>query len=246
MNRPTALGRLENQSTMGVREYLTPTDAENLDCINQEYENLQAINFEFQNAIQGIQSARQNIDREISSFNVLDQFLYDEQGVEKVEQYSQQIDQLINTVDLNPVNSSMALGTKAILDAVKYAKDADPNFQIMNLENRIGVLESDILEKGAEKNTLEMKTAFSNVVVDLSKDVESKHITLLQGIDRYTREVKNRSGNVERTFQIINNINLPQVTNLVTPSNIEAEAGKNLFLFMSSCLRAQNVVDPPM
>jgi hypothetical protein len=238
MSNFTLTGRPEDESTMSVKEALTETETENLICIQESLPELQAMDLAFSNGIVQLQSARTNIDREIAAFDVLDRFLYDPAGVQKVDQYNLQLNTVIGTTDLNPVNSAMALGTKAILETVRFAKEADPSFELFDLETRITNLESETLGLTAEKNRLDFETQLSNEVVLLSQQVEKKHNDLQTNLQRYNQTVIRRSGNVERTFNIINSLNIPlPETSNVTPTDLEAKAGYNTFLFLTSCLK---------
>jgi DNA repair exonuclease SbcCD ATPase subunit len=232
-------GRPESNSTVSVKEFVSETDNENLLCIQESLPELQAMDLAFANGIEQLQSARTNIDREISAFDVLDRFLYDPSGVQKVNQYRSQLNSVIGTTDLNPVNSAMALGTQAVLEMVRFAKEVDPGFELSDIETRVSQLESETESLTAERNKVEFESQLSQEVVLLAQQVEKKHDDLQTNLRRYNRTVISRSGNVERTFQIINSLNLPlPQTSNVTPSETEAKAGHNTFLFLASCMRA--------
>jgi hypothetical protein len=235
----TLTGRPEPQSTVSVKEFVTESEIENLICIQESLPELQAMDLAFANGIEQLQSARTNIDREIAAFDVLDRFLYDPSGVQKVDQYNLQLNTVIGTTDLNPVNSAIALGTKAILETVRFARESDPTFELLDAENRLDNLETETLGLAAEKNRLEFETQLSNEVVLLSQQVEKKHSDLQTNLQRYNQTVIRRSGNVERTFNIINSLNIPlPETSNTTPSDAEAKAGHNTFLFLTSCLKS--------
>lgn len=235
----TLTGRPEDTSTVSVKEFVTESEIENLICIQESLPELQAMDLAFANGIEQLQSARINIDREIAAFDVLDRFLYDPSGVQKADQYNLQLNTVIGTTDLNPVNSAIALGTKAILETVRFAREADPTFELLDAENRLDNLETETLGLTAEKNRLEFETQLSNEVVLLSQQVEKKHSDLQTNLQRYNQTVIRRSGNVERTFNIINTLNIPlPETSNTTPSEAEAKAGHNTFLFLTSCLKS--------
>ena len=235
----TLVGRPEDNSTMSVKELLSEDEVTNLSGVQSNFELLQCMDLSFTNANQQIVSARRNIDRENSAFNILDTFLYDPNNIQKIDQYRSQLSSVIGTTDLNPVNSSMALGTKAVLEAVKFAKDADPGFQISDLETRLTNLETENQELAAEKNFLEFETQLSNEVVILSNTVESKHTTLQTNLNKYSRDVIQRNPLVERTFRIINSLDIPLPhTSNVNPTELEARAGHNTLLFLTSCMRS--------
>jgi len=234
----TLIDRPEDKSVMNTKELLSDSDLDNLLGVRDNFEELQSMDTVFTNAIQQITSARQNIDREIASFNILDQFIYDPDNIQKVDEYRSQIQTVVGTTDLNPVNSAMALGTKAVLEAVRFAKEVDPRFELSDLETRVETLqeENDLLT--GERNRLEMESAMVAEVVVLAQQVETKHSTLQTNLKRYTQEVQQRSSTVERTFRVINSLNLPLPTNPgVDPSEQEARAGHNTLLFMTSCMR---------
>jgi len=238
-NSVTLVGRPEDQSIMSVKDFLSEEEIANLSDIQSNFELLQCMDLSFTNANQQIVSARQNIDRENSAFNILDQFLYDPNNVQKIDQYRSRLSSVIGTTDLNPVNSSMALGTKAVLEAVKFAKEADPRFELSELETRLANLESENQELVAEKNVLEFETQLSNEVVILSKTVESKHTTLQSNLNKYSRDVVQRNPLVERTFRIISSLDIPLPhTSNVNPTELEAKAGHNTLLFLTSCMRS--------
>lgn len=236
-------GAPEQHSVANVSELLSPADVDNLIGLQTDYDNLQAMDLEFTQAIQSIGSARENIDQEIAAFDVLDRFLYDPDPVNKVEEYSTALDSVIGTTDLNPVNSVMALGTKVVIDSVKFIKENDPEFELSNYDSRIEELGVQNSVLTAEKNTLSLQTDFSNTVVNLAKDVEVKHETLQENLEKYREEVKLRSNTVERTFNIINSLNLSSNSSLFPVNNtnlseLEARASHNLFLFTTACLKS--------
>jgi hypothetical protein len=232
------LGKPEDQSTMGVREILSEEEVSNFTGLETDFELLQSMDLSFSNAIQQVVSARQNIDREISSFKILDDFLYDPNNVQKIDQYRNRLATTIGTTDLNPVNSSMALGTQAVLEIVKFAKEADPQFQVLDLEQKLTNLETEAVELTAESNLLEFQTQLSGEVVVLAKNVETKHETLQSNLAKYSKDVIRRNPMVERTFKIISSLDLPLPhTSNVHPTELEARAGHNTLIFMTSCLR---------
>jgi hypothetical protein len=100
-------------------------------------------------------------------------------------------------------------------------------------------LESENQELVAEKNVLEFETQLSNEVVILSKTVESKHTTLQSNLNKYSRDVVQRNPLVERTFRIISSLDIPLPhTSNVNPTELEAKAGHNTLLFLTSCMRS--------
>jgi hypothetical protein len=240
--RDFLVGHPEKQSIANVSELISLSDLNNLIELSTDYENLQAMDLEFTNANQSIGSARQNIDTEIAAFDVLDRFLYDPDPIDKVDEYSAELNSVIGTTDLNPVNSVMAFGSKAVIDSVKFIKENDPEFELSSYETRIDELGIENSQLTAERNTLTIHKDFSNTVVNLAKDVEVKHETLQENLEKYREEVKLRSNNVERTFSIINSLNISSSGSLVPTNNVnlselEARASHNLFLFTTACLK---------
>lgn len=240
MSNFTAVGINQEQSSSDVRDYLTPMELSDLIGLQVDFENLQGIDQAFTEGLQAITSARQTIDIEIQAFNILDQFLYDPQGVSRVDFWISSLDNVMNTTELNPVNSAIAFGTKSILEIVKFIKTTDPSFQLSGNENRISELEAENQVLQAEKNTIELETNFSSIVVNLAQTVNHKHTQLQNQFQRYRSDVVARSPHVERLTSIINSVNIPSV-NLFETNEIEIKARENLLSFWTDCLRVQNL-----
>jgi hypothetical protein len=244
MSKFTLVGRLEEESVGNIQDYLTPMELSSLNNLQVDFENLQNIDSEFTNAIQAINSARQTIDSEIDAFNVLDGFLYDDNGLSRIDFWLTAINNVLDVTELNPVNSVMAFGTKAVLETVKFIKTNDPGFQLSSYETRIGELESEREVLQAEKNTLTMETEFSNVVVNLANTVHRKHDQLQTSINRYQTDIVKRSPHVERFTSIINSLNIHPPLSTLESSEIEKTGRENLLSFWTECLKMQDLGNP--
>jgi hypothetical protein len=244
MERFTFVGRLEEESIGNVQDYLTPSELSSLIGLQTDFENLQNIDEEFTSANQSLISARQNIDSEINAFNILDGFLYDENGLSRIDFWLSSINNVLNVTELNPVNSVMALGTKAVLEVVKYIKTNDPEFELSSYETRISEIELENQVLKGKKNTLIMETDFSKVVVNLANTVQKKHEQLQKNLIGYHKDIVNRSPHVERFTSIINSLNIHPPINTLEMSEVEKKGRENLLNFWTECLKAQDFGDP--
>lgn len=240
MNNFTVVGRNQEQSVSNVRDYITPMELSDLIGLQIDFENLQGIDQAFTEGLQDISSARQTIDVEIQAFDILDRFLYDPEGVSRVDFWISSLDNAMNSTELNPVNSAIAFGTKSILEVVKFIKTADPDFQLNGNENRISELETENQVLQAENNTIELETNFSNMVVNLAQTVNHKHTQLQTQFQRYRSDVVARSPHVERLTSIINSVSIPSINRFDT-NNLEIKARENLLSFWTDCLKVQDV-----
>lgn len=239
------VGEVESRSILDIRQLLTPDESGNNVEVQEYRQNLEGMDLEFTSAIDYLQNSSQNLDREISSFGLLDEFLYDPEGVSKIDEYIEKLENLLVSEELNAVTSSIALSTLGIFNLFKDVKDNTPNFQASLLSQYIQQAQESKAQAMTEYLMAESEREYSNQTLELALQVLEKKNTLIQNLEEYNQKIISRSSQLKRHFQMsetsgildIYNANLgtSQLKKNTMHVEVENQAMRNLLDFTMEC-----------
>lgn len=196
------VGDVEPRSILDIRQLLSPQDTENIIDVQEYRQNLEEMDLEITSAIQQIQNSSQNLDREISSFGLLDEFLYDQEGVSKIDDYIARLEDLLVSEELNAVTSSIALSTLGIFNLFKDVKDNTPNFQASLLPQYIQQAQESKAQAMTDYLLAESEREYSKQTLDLALQVLDKKNSLIHNLQEYNQKVVSRSSHLRRHFDV--------------------------------------------
>lgn len=241
------VGAPENESVMDVRQLLLPGDLENMSEIMSDREELEIMNRELTDAIDYLDESTENIDREISSFRLLDRFLYDPLGIEHLEDYITELHELIDTSDLNAVTSSIALSTLGTLEMYKQIRDTIPGFDPALITQYLDEAQQAKAMAMTELMVVESEVSFGTDTLNYARKTLEKKITFKERLKSYNDQVVARAPHLFRHHNIVNSTGLidifsskPEISVINTQifeSDVNSKAAENMVEFTLECAR---------
>lgn len=241
------VGALEAESIMDVRQMLMPGELEKMVEIQSHRAELEIMDTELTNAIQYLDESSANIDREIESFKLLDQFLYDPIGFEKIEEYIDTLHNLIDNSDLNAVTSAMALSALATLEMFKQIRDTVPGFNPALLPQ---YLEEAQLAKAAAMSELmiaESEFDYGRETLDYAKKTLEKKFTFQERLKSYNETVVSRAPHLFRQHAIVESTGVIDIYSVkpekagidtqIFEADVHTKAAENTVEFTLECAR---------
>jgi len=241
------VGAPEDESVMDVRQLLMPGELEAMEEIQSHRAELEIMDEELSRAIQYIDESAANIDREITSFRLLDQFLYDPLGFEKIDEYIETLHTLIDTSDMNAVTSAMALSTLGTFEMFKHIRDTIPGF---NPELLPQYLEEAQLAKAAAMSELmvaESEFNYGRETLDYAKKTLQKKLTFQEKLKGYNEQIVSRAPHLFRQHAIVDSTGVvdifaakPEKAGIDTQifeSDVHTRAAENTVEFTLECAR---------
>lgn len=230
-----------SRNYMSVRQLLNDGDEENLELIRSYRSDLEGMLQAFESGISELQTSTENLDDEIKSFDVLDDFFNDPQGLSNIDLYLETIYEINQGVQLNAVTSSIALSAIGILETLKTIKEENPEFtlgvsQIEEFTDKAIVdnaaLQSEILKGEAE-------VSLSEDVRDLAEETKERHDQLLSKVKDYHENQILRNSHVKRALGICLTSGVYDTIDLSGTIEDKEAAVRNLMDFTLECLAEQ-------
>lgn len=231
-----------SRNYMSVRQLLNDGDEENLDLIRSYKSDLEGMLQAFESGISELQSSTETLDDEIKSFDVLDDFFNDPQGLSNIDLYLDTIYDINQGVQLNAVTSSIALSAIGILETLKTIRGENPNFtfgvsQIEEFTDKAVVdnaaLQTEILKGEAE-------VALSEDVRELAEQTEERHGQLLKNVSDYHEHQILRNAHVKRALSLCLTSGVYDTIELSGTIEDKEAAVRNLMNFTLECLVEQS------
>lgn len=200
----------ENESIMDIKQLNTQSDMDTISELRSHWDELQQMDLSLTEGIKFIDSSKDNLDSEIKSFDLLDRFLNDPLGFSKIDQYINELNEIIENVELNAVTSSIALSTIGTFELFKYILQTNPDFNPALLPQYIQEVQEDKAGLMSELLTAESETALSSRTLEYAKTVLDKKIEFQEKLKRYNEDVVSRTPHLDRHQNIVHNTGVLQ------------------------------------
>lgn len=233
---------------MDVRQLLMPGELETMVEIQANRAELEIMDTELTNAIEYLEESTANIDREISSFRLLDRFLYDPLGFEKLDEYIEELHELIDTADLNAVTSAMALSALATFEMFKQIRDTVPGFDPSLLPQYLE--EAQLAKAGAmaELMVAESEFEYGRETLEYARKTLEKKFTFQDRLKSYNDQVVARAPHLFRQHAIVDSTGVvdifaakPERAGInaqIFESDVHTRAAENMVEFTLECARS--------
>lgn len=226
------------RNVMTVRELITTEDEELKSELRGHEARLNEMTLSFQRAILELDSSTSNLDQEIRSFDILDNFFNDPEGMSRVDAYLKIFYETIDDSELNSVTSSIALSALGILEALKEIKLENPDFnlQLEQLQTYKETIQAENTGLQTEMLALEAEAQVSEDVRVLSENVYGEHEALQEKLAKYRKSEVLRNPYVTRSLDICLSLGLADTVG-VSLIREQARAARNLMDFALECLQ---------
>jgi hypothetical protein len=223
---------------MTVRELITAEDEEFKSELRGYETQLNEMTLAFQQAILELDNSTSNLDQEIRSFNILDDFFNDPDGMNRIDTYLNILYETINGSELNSVTSSIALSALGILETLKEIKLENPGFnlQLEQLQAYMETIQAENTGLQTEILALEAETQLSGDVRMLSENVYGEHEALQKKLAKYRKTEILRNPYVTRTLDTCLSLGLADTVG-VSLIREQEQAVRNLMDFALECLQ---------
>jgi hypothetical protein len=240
MRRSTAVDAPATMGVMSIRELLSEEEEVDIEKLRACKSELEEITSAFQNALADLDYSTENMDREIKSFDILDAFFNDPQGLDNIQGYINSLNDMISGEPLNAVTSSIALSASGIMEALREIKARNPGFTLQHTQ-----IQDYIDHTNAETGTLQAQLLIEEAQAELSEEVRNLALTadeaqvkLMEGVDFYRKNEILRGRHVRRALD--NCLSLG-IQDLVANASLreKEEAVRNLMDFALGCVGEQ-------
>lgn len=237
----------EDESIMDIKQLNTENDLDTITELQSHWDELQQMDLELTNGIQFLDSSKANLDNEIQSFRLLDEFLNDPDGFSKIDQYIDNLNNLIESVELNAVTSSIALSTIGTFELFKYIMSVNPDFNPSLLPQYINQVQTENASVMSELLIAESEAAISSRTLEYAKTVLDKKFEFGEKLKRYNEDVVNRAPHLNRHQTIIQDTGITDIFGSIPQSatenlrlletNISHIAANNMIEFSFECAK---------